>query len=146
MAHPAVLEAAVVAVPDERWQERPLAAVVIKEDASATATGATKLPVRQGRPVLAAGAWTFIDEVPKTSVGKFDKKHIRSLLRRRCLRRRRVPGLTQRAAVNAQRIPPTTTRPDTRMSVASTGGKYGSRNGIRAHAGNIATDVAASRP
>ena len=37
MAHPDVFEAAVVAVPDDRWQERPLAAIVVKEDADVTA-------------------------------------------------------------------------------------------------------------
>jgi fatty-acyl-CoA synthase len=78
MDHPDVLEAAVVGVPDERWQERPLAAVVVKKDAEVTAQQlrsflGDKL-VRWWLPER----WTFIDEVPRTSVGKFDKKVIRA--------------------------------------------------------------------
>jgi acyl-CoA synthetase (AMP-forming)/AMP-acid ligase II len=77
MAHPAVAEASVVGVPDEKWGERPLATVVVKDGESVTAdalrahlaghVAAWQLPER----------WSFIDEVPKTSVGKFDKKVIR---------------------------------------------------------------------
>ncbi len=78
MAHPAVLEAAVVAVPDERWQERPLAAVVVKKDASATARELRKHLCDKVPRFWLPEWWTFIDEVPKTSVGKFDKKLIRS--------------------------------------------------------------------
>ncbi len=79
MEHPAVLEAAVVAVPDERWQERPLAAVVIKADASSTAQELRNHLCDKVARFWLPERWTFIDEVPKTSVGKFDKKHIRSL-------------------------------------------------------------------
>jgi fatty-acyl-CoA synthase len=78
MAHPAVLEACVVGVPDERWGERPLATVVLREGHSAAAEelreflGATvarwQLPEQ----------WAFIEAVPKTSVGKFDKKRLRA--------------------------------------------------------------------
>lgn len=79
MEHPAVLEAAVVAVPDERWQERPLAAVVIKNDASSSAQELRKHLCDKVARFWLPERWTFIDEVPKTSVGKFDKKYIRSL-------------------------------------------------------------------
>ena len=78
MDHPSVLEAAVVAVPDDRWQERPLAAVVVKPDA---AISAQELRTFLGDKVIRfwlPERWTFIEEVPKTSVGKFDKKLIRS--------------------------------------------------------------------
>ncbi len=78
MAHPAVLEACVVGVPDERWGERPLATVVLREGASASpselrdflasALARWQLPER----------WAFIEAVPKTSVGKFDKKRVRA--------------------------------------------------------------------
>jgi fatty-acyl-CoA synthase len=79
MEHPAVLEAAVVAVPDERWQERPLAAVVVKKDASTSAAELRKHLCDKVAKFWLPEWWTFIDEVPKTSVGKFDKKHIRAL-------------------------------------------------------------------
>jgi fatty-acyl-CoA synthase len=79
MGHPDVVEAAVVGVPDDRWQERPLATVVLKDDAAVTAPQLREYlrdkVVRWWLPER----WTFIDEVPKTSVGKFDKKQIRAL-------------------------------------------------------------------
>jgi fatty-acyl-CoA synthase len=78
MDHPAVLEAAVVAVPDDRWQERPLAAVVVNSDAAVTAGELRKHLCDKVARFWLPERWTFIDEVPKTSVGKFDKKVIRS--------------------------------------------------------------------
>jgi fatty-acyl-CoA synthase len=78
MEHPAVLEAAVVAIPDDRWQERPLATVVVKKDASVTAAELRKHLCDKVARFWLPERWTFIDEVPKTSVGKFDKKRIRS--------------------------------------------------------------------
>ena len=77
MAHPAVAEASVVGVPDDKWGERPLATVVVRDGATVT--------VEELREHLAAKVatwqlperWAFVDEVPKTSVGKFDKKVIR---------------------------------------------------------------------
>jgi fatty-acyl-CoA synthase len=78
MAHPDVIEAAVVAVPDERWQERPLACVVLRPGAAATVdTLQAFLAERVARWWLPE-RWTFIAEVPKTSVGKFDKKVLRA--------------------------------------------------------------------
>ena len=77
MGHPAVLEAAVVAVPDERWDERPLACVVLRAEATATPA---ELSEHLGTKVAKwwlPERWAFIDEVPKTSVGKFDKKELR---------------------------------------------------------------------
>ena len=79
MAHPDVLEAAVIAVPHPQWQERPLACVVPRSDAAAPLTGAAVLDFI--RPDFARwwlpDAVVFIDEIPKTSVGKFDKKALR---------------------------------------------------------------------
>jgi fatty-acyl-CoA synthase len=80
MAHPAVAEAAVIAKPDERWQERPLACVVL-EDGSETDADQLRDHLRE----RVAKWWipdefAFIDEVPKTSVGKFDKKVLRARL------------------------------------------------------------------
>ncbi|GAA0660688.1 long-chain fatty acid--CoA ligase [Kitasatospora atroaurantiaca] len=78
MAHPEVAEAAVVAVPDEKWGERPLATVVLRPGA--------KAGLRELRAFLAERVaswqlperWAIIESVPKTSVGKFDKKVIRA--------------------------------------------------------------------
>ena len=77
MGHPAVFEAAVVAVPDERWDERPLACVVLRRRGSASPAELREFLVRQGRPWWLPERWTFIEAVPKTSVGKFDKKVLR---------------------------------------------------------------------
>src|SRR5262249_59125936 len=78
MAHPAVLEACVVGVPDERWGERPLASVVLRPGATATdAELRDFLGARIARWQVPE-RWTFIDAVPKTSVGKFDKKVLRA--------------------------------------------------------------------
>jgi fatty-acyl-CoA synthase len=77
MAHAAVVEAAVIAIPDDRWQERPLACVVLKPG---TTVSADEL-LEWLRPKVAKWwlpyACVFIDEIPKTSVGKFSKKTLR---------------------------------------------------------------------
>lgn len=78
IAHPQVREAAVVGVPDERWQERPLAAVVLQEGAAVTPAELREFlgdrVVRWWLPER----WAFVDEIPRTSVGKYDKKTIRA--------------------------------------------------------------------
>jgi fatty-acyl-CoA synthase len=77
MAHPKVAEAAVIAIPDEKWQERPLACVVVKPGESLTAEDVLDwLRPRVAKWWLPDGV-VFIDEVPKTSVGKFSKKTLR---------------------------------------------------------------------
>jgi fatty-acyl-CoA synthase len=78
MAHPSVREASVVGVPDERWGERPLATVVVKEGASVTAEELRAFLADRVAHWQLPERWAFIDEVPKTSVGKFDKKVLRS--------------------------------------------------------------------
>ena len=79
IGHEAVREAAVIGVPDDRWQERPLAVVVLAGGSEATAeelrTFLSTKVVRWWLPER----WTFTDEIPRTSVGKYDKKEIRSL-------------------------------------------------------------------
>ena len=77
MAHPDVFEAAVVAVPDPRWQERPLACVVTKP--GATVSVEELMGFLDGRVARwwLPERWAFIESVPKTSVGKFDKKVLR---------------------------------------------------------------------
>jgi fatty-acyl-CoA synthase len=76
MAHPAVFEAAVIAIPDERWSERPFACV-----AAAPGTDAAELTeFLAGRDVprwWLPDGFAFVEEIPKTSVGKFDKKALR---------------------------------------------------------------------
>ncbi len=82
MAHPSVFEAAVVAVPDARWDERPLACVVLNEGVEPDA--AALLEFLSGRVAKwwLPERWTFISTVPKTSVGKFDKKVLRAMYER----------------------------------------------------------------
>lgn len=78
IGHEAVREAAVIGVPDERWQERPLAVVVLRPDAEVTPeelrTFLSSKVVRWWLPER----WTFADDIPRTSVGKYDKKEIRT--------------------------------------------------------------------
>jgi fatty-acyl-CoA synthase len=78
MGHPAVLEAAVIGVPDERWDERPLACVVLKPGAELTATELRDWLTERTARFWVPEKWAFIGEVPKTSVGKFDKKVLRA--------------------------------------------------------------------
>jgi fatty-acyl-CoA synthase len=78
MGHPAVLEAAVIAVPDEKWGERPLACVVRKPGASVDAKALRDFLESRVARFWLPERWTFIAEVPKTSVGKFDKKVLRA--------------------------------------------------------------------
>jgi len=76
--HPEVLEAAVIGVPDEKWGERPLACVVSKSGESISISSLrSHLASRVARWWIPE-RWTFIREVPKTSVGKFDKKVLRA--------------------------------------------------------------------
>jgi fatty-acyl-CoA synthase len=78
MAHPSVKEAAVVGVPDERWDERPLACVVLKEGESTSVEDLKGFLADRVAKWWLPERWTFIEEVPKTSVGKFDKKVLRA--------------------------------------------------------------------
>ena len=77
MGHPAVFEAAVVAVPDARWDERPLACIVLRPGKTATKEELTDYLSDKVAKWWLPERWTFIDAVPKTSVGKFDKKVLR---------------------------------------------------------------------
>ncbi|NUP49782.1 MAG: long-chain fatty acid--CoA ligase [Catenulispora sp.] len=77
MAHPAVAEATVVAVPDPRWQERPLAAVVLHEGRETTPDELREYLAGLIPKWQLPERWTYLKEVPKTSVGKFDKKAVR---------------------------------------------------------------------
>jgi fatty-acyl-CoA synthase len=78
MAHPDVVEAAVIAVPDERWSERPLVALVLEEGTETTVEDVMAFLVGRVSRWWLPERWAIIDEVPKTSVGKFDKKVLRA--------------------------------------------------------------------
>jgi fatty-acyl-CoA synthase len=77
MAHPKVAEAAVIGIPDDKWGERPLATVVVKEGESVTAAELRDFLAGQVPRWQLPERWSFIAEVPKTSVGKFAKTRIR---------------------------------------------------------------------
>jgi fatty-acyl-CoA synthase len=80
MSHPNVIEAAVIAKPDEKWAERPLCCVVVRDGASVSAEDLLEhLRPRVARWWL-PDEFAFVSEVPKTSVGKFDKKVLRAHL------------------------------------------------------------------
>ena len=78
MSHPAVAEAAVIGVPDPKWDERPLVGVVVAEGKSVTPEELREFISDRVAKWQLPERWTFIDEVPKTSVGKFDKKRLRA--------------------------------------------------------------------
>jgi fatty-acyl-CoA synthase len=77
MAHPDVVEAAVLGVADEKWGERPLAAVVPREGATVTPEDLRAFLAERIPKWQLPERWAFIDEVPKTSVGKFAKVKMR---------------------------------------------------------------------
>jgi fatty-acyl-CoA synthase len=77
MAHPDVREASVVGVPDQKWGERPLATVVRAADSAIDAAELREFLKGKIAGWQVPERWAFIDEVPKTSVGKFDKKVLR---------------------------------------------------------------------
>ncbi len=77
MSHPDVVEAAVIAKPDERWAERPLCCVVLREGASATAPDLVEHLRGRVAKWWLPDEFAFLPEIPKTSVGKFDKKVLR---------------------------------------------------------------------
>ncbi len=82
MGHPQVLEAAVIGLPHPKWQERPVAVVVPKPEAEGVLTEADIIAYLEPR---VAKWWLpdrviFVQAVPKTSVGKFDKKVLRAQL------------------------------------------------------------------
>jgi fatty-acyl-CoA synthase len=77
MAHPSVAEAAVIGVPSEKWSERPLACVVLKDGQSLTKEELLEFLAPRVAKWWLPDAVEFVDEVPKTSVGKFSKKTLR---------------------------------------------------------------------
>jgi fatty-acyl-CoA synthase len=80
MSHPDVVEAAVIAKPDERWAERPLCCVVLREDADTTPEQLVEHLRGRVAKWWLPDEFAFVAEIPKTSVGKFDKKVLRGRL------------------------------------------------------------------
>ncbi|MGV0836129.1 fatty acid--CoA ligase [Mycolicibacterium thermoresistibile] len=78
IAHPQVREAAVVGVPDDRWQERPLATVVVHDGAEVSPEELREFLSSRVVRWWLPERWAFVDEIPRTSVGKYDKKTIRA--------------------------------------------------------------------
>ncbi len=94
MSHPDVAEAAVIAVAHPKWDERPLACVVARP--GVTLTREDILSFLEGK---VAKWWlpddvVFIEEVPKTSVGKFDKKVLRDRFKEHALPEVAAPAAT----------------------------------------------------
>jgi len=78
MGHPDVVEAAVIGVPDPNWDERPLACVVVKEGAGRDAEALRGFLCGKVAAWWLPERWAFVPEIPRTSVGKFDKKVLRA--------------------------------------------------------------------
>ena len=79
MGHPCVAEAAVIAVPHEKWDERPLAVIVCREGKSATADELREFLAGDFAKWWLPDAFEFVDEIPKTAVGKFRKTALREM-------------------------------------------------------------------
>ena len=91
MTHPDVFEAAVIGVPDDRWAERPLVCIVPAEGRSPSPQELLEfLQPRVSRWWLPE-RWSFVESIPKTSVGKFDKKVLRAHYAEGTLASERVP-------------------------------------------------------
>jgi acyl-CoA synthetase (AMP-forming)/AMP-acid ligase II len=83
MAHPAVAEAAVIAIPDERWSERPLAVILLKPGCTATPDELRAHLAPHFAKWWLPDGYEFVDEIPKTGVGKFRKTAIRERFAKR---------------------------------------------------------------
>jgi fatty-acyl-CoA synthase len=79
MAHPAVAEAAVIAIPDDRWGERPLAAVVLRDGASAEPDELREHLAGEYAKWQLPDRFEFVDEIPRTATGKFKKTVLREM-------------------------------------------------------------------
>jgi len=77
MAHPAVSQAAVIAIPHERWDERPLAAVVLKEGENATEEDLHAHLEKDFAKFWLPDAYEFVESIPMTATGKFQKLKLR---------------------------------------------------------------------
>jgi fatty-acyl-CoA synthase len=78
MAHPDVFEAAVIAVPDAKWSERPMVCFVPNEGSSPSPQDLVEFLAGRVARWWLPERWAQVGEIPKTSVGKFDKKVLRA--------------------------------------------------------------------
>jgi fatty-acyl-CoA synthase len=83
MGHPAVAEAAVIAVPHPKWDERPFAVVVTKPGQSVTADELREFLAPNFAKWWLPDAFEFTTEIPRTSVGKFKKTTLRDAFKER---------------------------------------------------------------
>jgi fatty-acyl-CoA synthase len=81
MGHPGVAEAAVVGVPHPTWDERPLAVVVLKPGISVTSDDLRRHLAADFAKWWLPDAYEFVDEIPRTSTGKFLKSALRDRFR-----------------------------------------------------------------
>jgi len=79
MSHPAVAEAAVIAIPHEKWNERPLACIVLKPGQTATAEELNQILERQFAKWQLPDRYEVLDAIPRTSTGKFFKLKLREM-------------------------------------------------------------------
>jgi fatty-acyl-CoA synthase len=77
MAHPAVAEAAVIAIPDERWGERPLAVVVLRDGSEASPEELREHLSEHFAKWQLPDRFEFMDQIPRTATGKFKKTDLR---------------------------------------------------------------------
>jgi fatty-acyl-CoA synthase len=77
MSHPCVLEAAVFAGRHPKWDERPIAAIVWKKDKRATEAELTQHLAGEFAKFWMPDAYVFVDQIPRTSTGKFLKTRLR---------------------------------------------------------------------
>ncbi|HEX5195304.1 MAG TPA: long-chain fatty acid--CoA ligase [Solirubrobacteraceae bacterium] len=78
MAHPDVIEAAVIGIPDPRWDERPMACVVRRPGTDVQPADVRAFLEDKVARWWLPEHWAFVSEIPKTSVGKFDKRRLRA--------------------------------------------------------------------
>jgi fatty-acyl-CoA synthase len=92
VTHPAVLEAAVIGRPDPKWDERPLACIVLRAGSAASPAELREFLAPHVPRFWLPEAWAYLAELPKTSVGKLDKKALRERLRAGALEIRELSG------------------------------------------------------
>ncbi len=78
IGHPSIYEAAVIGVPDDKWQERPLALVVVHPGSEVNIDQLQVFISQKVAKWWIPERWCFVADIPRTSVGKYDKKAIRA--------------------------------------------------------------------